>query len=300
MNDSVEVSVIIATYRREKELRRALKSLAAQSFDSFEIILADDNDEPEWNGKVEKIAEEFNYLNPNIKLVYIQNHPNLGSAKNRNKGIEAAKGRYVTFLDDDDIYFSEKIKKQYCFMEKNGLDYSITDLDLYYDNEKLCEKKKRDYIKKTDKDDLLKYHFMYHMTGTDTMMFKKEYLIKIGCFAPIDVGDEFYLMQRAIENGGKFGYLNESDIKAYVHVGEEGLSSGQQKIDGENRLYDFKKDFFDCFDKKTIRYIKMRHNAVLAFAYLRIKQFGKALKYAIKSALIDPLSLLKIVLARKI
>ena len=77
------------------------------------------------------------------KVKYIQNNPNLGSAKTRNKGIEAADGKYITFLDDDDIYFPEKIKNQYVFMEENGLDYSVTDLDLYFDNEKLFERKTR-------------------------------------------------------------------------------------------------------------------------------------------------------------
>ena len=76
-------------------------------------------------------------------------------------------------------------------------------------------------------------------------MFKKEYLTKIGGFPPINVGDEFYLMHRAINGGGAFGYLPGCQVKAYVQTGEGGLSSGDGKIKGENALYEewnFKKD----------------------------------------------------------
>lgn len=47
----------------------------------------------------------------------------------------------------------------------------------------------------------MKYHLLYHMTGTDTLMFKGEYLRRIGGFPTIDVGDEFYLMEQAILSG---------------------------------------------------------------------------------------------------
>ena len=136
--------------------------------------------------------------------------------------------------------------------------------------------------------ELFKYHLMHHMTGTDTFMFSAQYLRKIGGFAPIDIGDEFYLMQRAIEGKGKFGYLKGCDVKAYVHTGDGGLSSGQGKIDGENQLYAYKKGFFDRLDKKCVRYIKMRHYAVLAFAYLRVKNYLRFFLCGIKSFFAEP------------
>ena len=88
-------------------------------------------------------------------------------------------------------------------------------------------------------------------------MFQTEYLKKIGGFSPIDVGDDFYLMMKAIKGGGKFGYAPYNEIKAYVHKGENGgLSSGQEKIKGENALFEYKKEFFHSLRRKDIRYIK--------------------------------------------
>ena len=282
------VSVVVATYKRETELKNALESLAKQTYPNMEIVLVDDNGNDEWNSKVSEIVEVFRNRYPKIVLEYIVNSPNQGSAKTRNIGIHTANGYYITFLDDDDIYLPDKVKKQVEFMENGGYDYSITDLVLYNDNDREIDKRVRSYIRDVSVASLEVYHLKYHMTGTDTMMFKKEYLNQIGGFAPIDVGDEFYLMQRAIEGGGKFGYLPGCEIKAYVHTGEGGLSSGDGKINGENALYEYKKTFFNQLDASDIRYIKMRHYAVIAYAELRRKNYGKFISNVMKSFFVSP------------
>lgn len=293
------VSVVVATYKRDADLEKALNSLAAQSYSDMEIILVDDNGNAEWNDKVSAIVNAFRENFPNVFLTYIVNNPNQGSAKTRNIGIEAAHGEYITFLDDDDLYLKDKVKHQVEFMVNGGYDYSITDLILYNDDDKEIDKRVRSYIKDTSASSLRMYHLKYHMTGTDTMMFRKEYITKIGGFAPIDVGDEFYLMQRAIEGGGKFGYLPGCEIKAYVHTGDGGLSSGDGKIKGENALYEYKKQFFKDIDLTSRRYIKMRHHAVLAFAYKRIgKNFG-FLKHGIFGVLTAPIACIQLILGRK-
>lgn len=282
------VSVVVATYKREAELKNALESLAKQTYPNMEIVLVDDNGNDEWNSKVSETVEVFRNRYPKIKLECIVNNTNQGSSKTRNIGIHSANGDYITFLDDDDIYLPDKIRKQVEFMETNQCDYSITDLILYNEDDKKINRRIRSYIKETTVESLRLYHLKYHMTGTDTIMFKKEYLIQIGGFAPIDVGDEFYLMQRAIEGGGKFGYLPGCDIKAYVHTGDGGLSSGDGKIKGENALYEYKKTFFNQLEAGDIRYIKMRHYAVIAYAELRRKNYVKFISNALKSFLASP------------
>ena len=293
-----KVSVIVATYRRDRELRRALESLSNQSYPNYEIVLVDDNDHIKWNSVVEKLVEEFKTSHPDIEFVYVQNHPNLGSAKTRNVGVDHSKGQYICFLDDDDEYTMHKIANQVSFMVNNQIDYSITDLELFYDDGKFAEYRDRNYIDAFDANSLLKYHLMYHMTGTDTMMFTKGYFRAIGGFAPIDVGDEFYLMERAIINKGVFGYLPKCDVKAYIHRGDEGLSSGQSKINGENVLYEYKKKYFPMLDKPSVRYVKMRHHAVLAFAFLRLKKYALFLRESVIAFFVSPISCLKLLLSR--
>ena len=286
------VSVILPTYRRKETLKRALDSLYSQSYTSIEIIVVDDNADTEWNNYVQSVLKEY----PSV--VYICNAKNLGSAETRNIGIRAAKGDYITFLDDDDIYLPEKIENQLQYMIENGADYSITDLYLYSEKDKLVDKRIRNYIKETDPKTLLQYHLMYHMTGTDSMMFKKEHLLNIGGFPPINVGDEFYLMKEAVSSGGKFVYVPYCFIKAYVHTGDNGMSSGDSKVSGEKVLYNYKKTFFNNIDSKAKRYIKMRHFAVLAYAYLRMKNYPLFILYSAVSFAISPIASVKIILNR--
>lgn len=283
------VSVVVATFRREAELRNALESLTKQTYSNMEIIVVDDNGDKEWNGKVVSVVDAFCADHPEVPLKLIVNIPNMGSAQTRNVGIEASQGYYITFLDDDDIYLPEKISNQVAFMEAGKYDYSITDLILYNKSDKEIDRRVRSYIQDTSIPALRMYNLKYHMTGTDTMMFRKDYLVQIEGFAPINVGDEFYLMQRAIEGGGKFGYLPGCDIKAYVHTGEGGMSSGDGKIEGENAIYEYKKTFFKYLERKDVRYIKMRHYAVLAYAELRRNRFGQFVAYALKAFFASPL-----------
>ncbi len=288
------VSVVVATYRRDEILQRALVSIANQTYKSFEIILVDDNDDIEWNSRVGNIVSEFKKKYPEVAIKYIVNSPNLGSAKTRNVGIDAASGELVTFLDDDDIYLPENLEKQVENMLAEAADFGISDLDLYYEDETLCERRIRSFITSTEKADLIRYHLMYHLAGTDTMIFKREYLEKIGKFDPIDIGDEFYLMFKAIENGGKFTYMKGCYVKAYVHRGEGGLSSGDGKIEGENKLHEFKLKHFNTLSKNDQNYIITRHFSVIAFAELRRRHYPAFAKNALKAFFISPVNCLKI------
>lgn len=293
------VSVVVATYRRNEELRAALASLAAQTYPNIEVVLVDDNGDDGWNQTVSSIAQAFRAQAPEVLFQQLTNHPNQGSAGARNVGIRAAKGDYITFLDDDDEYLPEKITRQLQAMVNAKADYSLTDLRLYREDGKLIDQRTRTYLQTAAPESLLTYHLMYHMTGTDTMMFRRDYLLRIGGFPPIDVGDEFYLMEAAIAEGGTFCYVPGCDVKAYVHSGESGLSSGERKIAGEIRLYAFKQSFFHQIDGKSRRYIQMRHYAVLAFAELRRRRYGAFLSNGFRSFLSSPSACVRLLLQRK-
>lgn len=290
----MKVSIIVSTYRRDKSLEKAIKSLIEQTYENIEILVVDDNADYEWNLKVKSIVDKFK----NKNIIYIKNEINLGSANTRNRGIDFSSGDYITFLDDDDLYLSKKIENQLTYMLKNSGDYSITDLELFTENDVLIEKRRRGYIKYKDSNSLFRYHLKYHMTGTDTMMFKREYLMKIGKFDSIDIGDEFYLMKKAIESKGTFVYVPTCDVKAYVHMGENNLSSGESKIKGENLLYEYKKELFDRLKKNDIKYIKMRHYAVLAFAEIRRKKIYKFIEYSFKAFFSSPINCIKLIFDR--
>lgn len=291
------VSVIVATYRRDYSLINALESLSKQTYSNIEIVLVDDNADALWNHKVSSVVQSFQTKYPTIRFQYSINLSNHGSARTRNIGIHAATGEYVTFLDDDDVFLPERIEMQLRDMIASGADYGITDLYLYSERNELIDKRVRSYIKSADPKALIRYHLLQHMTGTDSFMFRTEYIRKIGGFPCIDIGDEFYLMLEAIMNGGKFTYSNHCFVKAYVHFGEfEGLSSGEKKIIGENTLFQEKKKYFRYLSKRDIRYVEMRHYAVNAFTELRRKNRASFMVNAFRSLLASPVAFIKMIL----
>ncbi len=297
MNEIV-ASVILATYRRDFEFKIALQSICEQSYKNVEIIVVDDNADNNWNEIISRIVEDVQ-SGTSRSITLIQNAVNSGSAGTRNIGIRAVTGEYVTFLDDDDVYTPEKIAHQVASMKDAQADYGITDLRLLNKKGQLVEYRKRSYLVGAHQEEYLALHLIHHMSGTDTLMFKREYLLKIGGFPAIDLGDEFYLMLCAILAGGKLCYLPECGVNALVHEGESGLSSGKSKLKCENDLYEEKKKYFGQLNGKTIRAIKMRHYAVLSFAEVRMGRKVQFLSYGIRSFVSSPLACFKLLKERK-
>lgn len=124
MNNSPKISVIIATYNREKHIRRAIDSVLNQTYQNTEVIIVDGSP----NNKTEKIAKS--YLSDSRVRYFHKKEIHTGSgedraniAKARNKAIEISKGKYIAILDDDDIWCDErKLEKQIQFL-KNHPDY---------------------------------------------------------------------------------------------------------------------------------------------------------------------------------
>ena len=288
-NNSHLISVIITTYRRKESLYKAICSICEQDYDSIEIIIVDDNADEEWNGKVKKVKEKSEKrYDKSIRLIVNEN--NKGSAKSRNIGIKAATGEYITFLDDDDIYLKHKLLKQVSLMIEKNADFSLTDMLIFDDNGNLKEKRIRSNLTNQEGLALHKYHMMHHLTGNDTFMFKTSFIKNIGGYRKIDVGDDYYLIEKAILEGGRFVYLHGCYVKAYLHQGEHGgLSSGKKKIDGENILQHNKLKYFKNLNFREKSYVWMRHYAVIAFAEIRRKKYVPFVVYVVISFICNPI-----------
>lgn len=104
-----KVSVIIPFYNRFDKLSEALESVFSQTFRDFEIILVDD-------GSTGDIRRHVDISNP--KIHYLK-QKNKGPASARNMGIKYAKGKYLAFLDSDDLFLPSKLEKQVELMDQN-------------------------------------------------------------------------------------------------------------------------------------------------------------------------------------
>lgn len=281
------VSVVIPTYNREtKYLLRAIKSIKDQTYKNTEIIIVDDNHpDSEYRQKIIEVMKQYE---DDSDVVYIMNTKNVGGSLARNNGINVATGEFITFLDDDDEYLPEKVEKQLKFMIEYNSDMSFTDLKLVNDSKVVVDYREYSGLKNFDKMSLLKYHIMRHLTGTPTFMYKAEKLKQISGFEDVKMGQEFYLMLKSIEKNLKICYLNVCDVVAYRHS-EGGISQGKNKIEGENALYDFKKQYFDIFTRRERMFIRFRHYAVMAIAYKRNKDYLNTFISVIQILLVSPM-----------
>lgn len=285
------VSVVIPTYKREaKYLLRAINSIKNQTYKNTEIVIVDDNYP---NSEYRELIRNFMHQYSNDSdVIYCMNEKNMGGSLARNNGIYAATGNFITFLDDDDEYLPEKIEKQLNFMLDQDCDMSFTDLKLVNDNKVVVDYREYPNLVNFDKQSLLKYHIMRHLTGTPTFMYKADKIRNIGGFEDAKMGQEFYLMLKSIERDLKIGYLSTCDVIAYRHS-EGGISQGNNKIIGENSLYDFKKKYFDIFTTREKMFIRFRHYAVMAIAYKRNKQYLQSLKSVSIMFLSSPIDFVK-------
>ncbi|MGB9592367.1 MAG: glycosyltransferase family 2 protein, partial [Candidatus Kryptoniota bacterium] len=100
------MSVIIPTYNRADLLPRAIRSVLAQTFTDFELIVVDDGS----IDNTREVVDKFTHLDARVKYIW---EPNSGRpAVPKNKGIENASGEYIAFLDHDDEWLPAKLEKQ--------------------------------------------------------------------------------------------------------------------------------------------------------------------------------------------
>ena len=105
-----KVSIILPTYNRLPMLKEAVDSVLAQDFEDFELIVVDD-------GSTDGTADEMKKYGGRVRLL---RHPeNRGVSAARNRGILNAKGKYIAFLDSDDLWVKGKLKIQVAFLEDN-------------------------------------------------------------------------------------------------------------------------------------------------------------------------------------
>lgn len=117
MIEDTLVSVIIPTYKRADMLPRAIDSVLNQTYKAIEVIIVDDNNpETEYRKRTESLMARYENNN---RVIYIKHDRNKNGATARNTGIKASQGHYIAFLDDDDIFYPQKIQKQVEYLNKH-------------------------------------------------------------------------------------------------------------------------------------------------------------------------------------
>lgn len=109
------VTIITPCYNSADFVALTINSVLEQSYTNWELIVIDDKSKDNTTAVIETYAQQHN----NIKLIKLEQ--NGGVANARNVGLAEAKGKYIAFLDSDDIWLKDKLAKQIAYMEEKNL-----------------------------------------------------------------------------------------------------------------------------------------------------------------------------------
>lgn len=117
------VSVIMPAYNCGRYIGQAIESVIGQTLTDWELQIVDDCSTDDTQAVVERLAAQ------EVRIHYTRLAQNGGPAAARNEALHRAAGRYVAFLDSDDLWAPDKLERQLAFMEKNGVPFSATAYD---------------------------------------------------------------------------------------------------------------------------------------------------------------------------
>lgn len=120
MKDYGLVSIITPNWNCANYICDTIRSVQAQTYQNWEMIIVDDCSR---DGS-EKVVEPF--MKMDKRILFLKNEKNSGAAVSRNYALREAKGRWIAFLDSDDLWMPEKLEKQLTFMVDDGYKFSYT------------------------------------------------------------------------------------------------------------------------------------------------------------------------------
>jgi glycosyltransferase involved in cell wall biosynthesis len=201
MKETILVSVIIPTYNRKDIVLDAIQSVINQTVKDFEIIVVDD-------GSSDGTKEYLTSLNLPIKIISKENG---GVSSARNIGIKSSQGKYIAFLDSDDVWLPEKLKHQIAYVTTHP-DIALVYTDEYIEVNGEVQSKtrfERANLGDDQKNNFLLPGFVQHTPiHTSSVMVKKSVLDEVGYFnETLKIHEDSELWNR-ISQKYTFGFID--------------------------------------------------------------------------------------------
>ena len=219
------VSIVITYFNKKEYINKTLNSIFSQSYKNFEIILVYDD------GNLHDL-KLVNFLMIKFKKKkIIVNKKNIGVSKSRNKALKYCKGKYIAFIDADDLWKKNKLYEQTQFMEKNLASFSFTSYDVVNIKGKLI--KKRHVFYDPSYDQLSKKNII----GLSTVMINKKILNHIK-FPDLKTQEDFALWLNLLKKGIKLSHIPTA-LSSWRLTKNSLSSNNLQKILDAFKLYYF-------------------------------------------------------------
>lgn len=210
------VSIITPAFNCKDTIKETYESIKNQTFESWEWVVVEDHSKDDTFEYIKELIKDDN------KVALLQTDKNSGAAVARNLGIEKASGKYIAFLDSDDLWKKEKLSHQIQFMQENNYFFTFTNYDLLYSDGKIKQHRiKYDII--TYKKLLKSNH-----VGCLTVIYDSEALGKV--FMPLDcIKREDHGAWLDITKRGVNAYRLDEYLSVY-RIGENTVSSNKIKM----------------------------------------------------------------------
>ena len=218
------VSIIIPYYKKKRFINESVKSALSQNYKNTELIIVyDDNNKDDLDYLLKNFGK-------NKKITIINNEKNLGAGLSRNKGIHLAKGKYIAFLDADDVWHESKVLKQIDFMKRFDFKISHTSYEIINESkEVLSRRKARNFFVY---EELLKSCDI----GLSTVIIEKEIINNELNFTNLKTKEDFVLWLKILKSGLVIGALDEH--LSYWRKTRNSLSNSTlQKLKDGYRVY---------------------------------------------------------------
>ncbi len=198
------VSVVMPVYNeKEYMIRAAIDSVINQTFTDWELIIVCDNVHDE-------VLHKFLLGIRNSRINVVFNERNMGSALSRNEGIDRAKGRYVAFLDADDVCSCDRLKVELNLIESKPYAMVCGGRHLIDEQGNIIETFKSEMTVQR----LLAYLPYINYIYNSTVLIEKRVLDNLGGYRDYPGGHDYELWMRVREAGYRIGYLDK-DVLGY-------------------------------------------------------------------------------------
>ena len=222
MNDLV--SIIVPVYNVKKYIAATIESVLAQTYTNWELLLIEN---ASTDGTKEFVAE---YLkdHPDDRITFCVIDENIGAAAARNYGMDISKGRFVAYLDSDDLWMPDKLEKQVAFMLEKQAAFSFTG----YEFALACGTGTGKVVKVPETIDY-KQALQNTTIFTSTVMFDTSKLAKSELHMPLVKSEDTALWWRILR-GGQLAYGLNENMVLYRRI-DGSLSSN--KIEALRRIW---------------------------------------------------------------
>ena len=218
------VSIIVPVYNVEKYICETIECVRKQTYDNWELLLVEDC------SKDNTVAVLQEYLDkvqePRVRL--IRQEQNIGAARSRNRGLKEARGRYIAYLDADDLWVPEKLEKELVFMEEKQAAFAFTGYEFADENGIGLGKVVRVPEKLTYKE-ALKNTTIF----TTTVMFDTEKIDKKLLEMPVIKSEDTALWWKVLRSGYVAYGLDEN----LVRYRRAGKSLSSNKLEALRRIW---------------------------------------------------------------